>query len=63
MDANATCPVARPGTGTIRTSGLRELAQAARPDSAGDSLPLTAESHTPASRHHTARLQPADLAS
>ncbi len=27
MDATATCPVAQPGTGTIRTSGLRGLAQ------------------------------------
>jgi hypothetical protein len=27
VDANATCPVAQPGTGTIRTSGLRGLAQ------------------------------------
>jgi hypothetical protein len=27
MDANATCLVAQPGTATIRTSGLRGLAQ------------------------------------
>jgi hypothetical protein len=34
MDANATCPVAQPGTGTIRTWGLRGLAQVTRPGSA-----------------------------
>lgn len=34
IDVNATCLVAQPGTGTIRTSGWRGLAQVARPGSA-----------------------------